>query len=444
MPFFTGVAYDGPLSTNNGAQGTIVEVTFRIDLGLVYEYGPPEALTGITFSGTGISVSNINLTYLSYGVYTVAASLIISPSAPLGVQGMILSCTTATNPPANNDFSGTGDFEVTAGAPPSAPTGLTAACVVPQRPQANFSASPVSGVAPLDVTFTDTSTGSPSSWLWEFGDGATSTSQNPTHTFAEGAWQVRLTAANSLGSTQIILTIVATSATVLPTSEPLASFTASPMLGSATLDVTFTDTSTGSPTSWAWDFGDGGTSTSQNPSHDFTSVGVYTVTLTATNSLGSTTAKLIIIVTSNTTPADNPPTAVISASQSSGIAPLTVNFSATCSTPPTSWAWDFGDGYTSALAVPSHIFTSPGNYLVQLTVTDTYGSTTSSIMIVVAGTFLVEGDNTVGYYVIDRANNIVDMFTMAGAFIGAFGGYGSGNGQFNKPTTLVVIRARIL
>jgi len=210
------------------------------------------------------------------------------------------------------------------------------------------------------------------------------------------------------------------------------------------LDVTFTDTSTGSPTSWAWDFGDGGTSTSQNPSHDFTSVGVYTVTLTATNSLGSTTAKLIIIVTSNTTPADNPPTAVISASQSSGIAPLTVNFSATCSTPPTSWAWDFGDGYTSALAVPSHIFTSPGNYLVQLTVTDTYGSTTSSIMIVVAGTFLVEGDNTVGYYVIDRANNIVDMFTMAGAFIGAFGGYGSGNGQFNKPTTLVVIRARIL
>ena len=68
---------------------------------------------------------------------------------------------------------------------------------------------------------------------------------------------------------------------------PTANFTASATSGVAPLNVQFTDTSTGSPTSWAWTFGDGGTSTARNPSHQFADAGTYTVTLTATNSLGS-------------------------------------------------------------------------------------------------------------------------------------------------------------
>jgi len=72
-------------------------------------------------------------------------------------------------------------------------------------------------------------------------------------------------------------------------SAPVAAFTGSPTSGVAPLTVIFTDSSTGSPTSWSWNFGDGGTSTSQNPSHTFTSAGTYTVSLTATNSAGSNT-----------------------------------------------------------------------------------------------------------------------------------------------------------
>jgi uncharacterized membrane protein len=70
---------------------------------------------------------------------------------------------------------------------------------------------------------------------------------------------------------------------------PTADFTGTPLSGLAPLSVAFTDTSTGIPTSWAWNFGDGATSTSQNPTHSYTSSGVYTVTLIATNASGSNT-----------------------------------------------------------------------------------------------------------------------------------------------------------
>jgi PKD repeat protein len=71
---------------------------------------------------------------------------------------------------------------------------------------------------------------------------------------------------------------------------PTASFTAAPTSGTAPLAVQFTDTSSGTPTGWAWDFGDGTTSPAQNPSHTYTAAATYTVTLTASNSAGSDTA----------------------------------------------------------------------------------------------------------------------------------------------------------
>ena len=71
--------------------------------------------------------------------------------------------------------------------------------------------------------------------------------------------------------------------------SPVAAFSGTPRTGNAPLTVTFTDSSTGSPTSWAWNFGDTETSTSQNPSHVYNSAGVYTVALIATNGAGSDT-----------------------------------------------------------------------------------------------------------------------------------------------------------
>ena len=86
---------------------------------------------------------------------------------------------------------------------------------------------------------------------------------------------------------------------------PTASFNATPTTGTAPLTVSFTDTSTGAPTSWLWDFGDGGTSTAQNPSNLYSAPGTFTVTLTAFNANGSSTASQPITVSA--TPPPPPP-----------------------------------------------------------------------------------------------------------------------------------------
>ncbi len=128
-------------------------------------------------------------------------------------------------------------------------------------------------------SFTDLSTNDPTSWLWDFGDGNTSTEQNPTHTYAEpGTYTVCLTVANDAGEDIFCQTLMV----VFP---PEAAF-------SFTIDmatVTFTDMSSNDPTSWMWDFGDGNTSTEQNPTHTYTASGDYEVCLTAANSAGEDT-----------------------------------------------------------------------------------------------------------------------------------------------------------
>ena len=103
---------------------------------------------------------------------------------------------------------------------------------------------------------------------------------------------------------------------------PAASFTASPTTGTAPVATTFIDRSTGVPTAWIWDFGDGSTSTVARPTHTYTTQGVYTVTLTVTNAQGtaSTTQTDLVNV------AQNPPllNAKFSGSPTSGGAPLPV------------------------------------------------------------------------------------------------------------------------
>jgi serine protease len=154
-------------------------------------------------------------------------------------------------------------------------------------PVAAFSGTPTSGTYPLTVTFTDASTNTPTSWAWTFGDGGTSTVKNPSHIYtAAGTYTVVLTATNAYGSDSETKTGYIT-VTAPPTNPPVAAFSGTPTSGTIPLTVTFTDASTNSPTSWAWTFGDGGTSTLQNPSHIYTTAGTYTVVLTATNAYGS-------------------------------------------------------------------------------------------------------------------------------------------------------------
>jgi PKD repeat protein len=151
-------------------------------------------------------------------------------------------------------------------------------------PVADFTETPTSGTASLQVQFTDHSPSKPTSWLWDFGDGTTSTAQDPLHSFTTaGTYSVTLQATNTFGSSPVSppqsITVAAPA--------PVASFTEDHTSGTAPLAVQFTDTSTSTPTSWLWTFGDGTTSTIQDPLHSFTTAGTYLVTLQATNGSGS-------------------------------------------------------------------------------------------------------------------------------------------------------------
>ena len=166
-----------------------------------------------------------------------------------------------------------------------------------EKPVAEFSASPTSGKAPLTVSFTDMSTGNPTSWKWNFGDGTYSTKQNPVYTYSkEGTYTVSLKVKNADGSDEeTISSYITVSAPLKP---PVAEFSASPTSGKAPLTVSFTDLSTGEPTSWRWRFGDGTYSTNQNPVHTYSKEGKYTISLKVKNDGGEDTetmSKYIIV-----------------------------------------------------------------------------------------------------------------------------------------------------
>lgn len=209
----------------------------------------------------------------------------------------------------------------------------------------------------LNVAFSDLSSNGPTTWLWDFGDGGTSTAQNPSHTYLTVAtFTVCLIVTNSCGQDTICFPINT------GCNSPAAGFTRIPN----NLTVAFTDVSTGSPTSWLWDFGDGNTSTQQNPTHTYAASGTYTVCLTATNSCGSNTSCTVITVSC---PA---PQAGFTFTNTG----LTLNLTSTSTGSPTTYAWDFGDGGTSAIQNPTHVYVQGGTYMVCLTVTSACGTNT--------------------------------------------------------------------
>lgn len=150
---------------------------------------------------------------------------------------------------------------------------------------AHFSADTSLGGVPLQVNFTDSSSGNPSGWLWDFGDGTTSAEQNPEHTYTTpGTYDVSL----------IIHTPLQRSGMRIPGyifagSPPVPDFTVDRHEGVVPLHVCFEDQSTGSPEAYFWDFGDGTTSTEKNPEHTYTLPGNYKVEFTSGNTYGNTT-----------------------------------------------------------------------------------------------------------------------------------------------------------
>ncbi|MDI6905608.1 MAG: PKD domain-containing protein [Candidatus Bathyarchaeia archaeon] len=156
-------------------------------------------------------------------------------------------------------------------------------------PTANFTATPTSGVEPLTVQFTDTSTNfkNITGWFWNFGDGTNSTERNPTHTYRQdGNYTVSLTVVGD--GENITLTETKPNYITVFDSKPNADFYGTPLFGAPPLTVQFYDLSTSYDgiISRLWNFGDNTTSTEKNPKHTYTNEGIYTVSLNVTEADG--------------------------------------------------------------------------------------------------------------------------------------------------------------
>jgi PKD repeat protein len=227
-------------------------------------------------------------------------------------------------------------------------------------PVAAFSFSPGSPTTGTSIQFTDASTLSPTTWSWFFGDGGTSSLQNPNHAYSSsGTYSVTLKATNQWGTN-----ILTKSVTVRTAGGALAATFSGVATGQS---WAFTDTSTGSPITWAWNFGDGQTSSIQNPIHTYDTAGTYTVSLTAFNKSGSSTTNLVITVKASA------PVAAFNATRATSA--KTISFIDASTGQPTSWAWNFGDGGTSSSQDVVHTYAAAGAYTVSLTARNAIGST---------------------------------------------------------------------
>jgi len=255
---------------------------------------------------------------------------------------------------------------VTLAAPDGEP--LSGFIVVTNPPVADFFTTTQFGTAPLLVSFSDRSQGFlPLNYFWEFGDGSTSAEQNPTHAYAgNGIYTVSLTVTNKYGTDKKTIPEFVSVGTI-----PAASFYATPVQGTIPLTVKFTDYSGAGITSWQWNFGDGTTSTAQNPSHTYKKDGIFTVSLDTMNRYGEGHSTRTSLINAGSIPHTE-----FFADISTGDSPLTVKFHDHSSGNPSVWLWVFGDGATSTEKDPTHTYTGIGYYNTTLTATNAFGSDT--------------------------------------------------------------------
>jgi PKD repeat protein len=358
-------------TAGNTATMTITGVVKRVSPQPDFTYTPtsPKAGESVTFVGTstGLPIS------WSWNFGDGGTSLLQNPSHTYTGAGTYTVTLTVTDAAG---LSGTVSKPITVTAPL----------------KADFTATQTTCTCSWKVKFTDTSTGTPTSWKWEYQKKGTTTwttfasgtgAQNPSFSFSTSTtYNIRLTVYRGTESNSVEKSIIP--------GKLAASFSASSTSGKTPLTVMFTDTSTGIPTSWKWEYQMKGTTTwttfasgtgAQNPSFSFTTSGKYSIKLTVTNGVcpSSTVTKTDYITVMG--PCD-PVVASFTGSPTSGNKPLTVQFTDKSTGPIVSWQWDFQNDnvYDSNLQNPSFIYTTKQKYSVKLTVTNACGTSKSTMV----------------------------------------------------------------
>jgi PKD repeat protein len=277
----------------------------------------------------------------------------------------------ATGQNPSHTFAGEGSYEVTLLVTDNDDaTGTVTQTVTVTLPPPNVApAAEFSQICDgFTCSFTDGSTdddGTVKGWSWDFGDGGSATTQNPSHTYAEGSYEVTLVATDNEEATGTVTqTVVVTPPP--PNTPPTAEFT----LSCAGLSCSFSDASSdedGTIRRWSWTFGDGGSASTSHPTHTYSAAGSYDVTLAATDD-DDATGSVTVTVTVAELP-NAPPSAVFTQNCDALSCQFTDGSTDDDGT-VNRWSWDFGDGGSATGQNPSHSYASQGSYQVTLVATD--------------------------------------------------------------------------
>lgn len=311
-----------------------------------FDYSEPQGCTPHTVQFSNTSTNNSDSFLWSFPGGTPSTSTETNPEVEYEVAGIYDVSLTATNEQGSETITETNIIDIVS------------------SPVASFTFTVDGGT----VTFTNTSDGG-DNFIWDFGDGNSSTDESPVHTYAsQGVYNVVLEASGActptIASQEVTISLL-----------PVAAFatTSGVTDGCAPFTVTFVNTSSNDPTSYMWTFEGGtpATSTAEDPTVTFESAGLYDVQLVAQNANGTDTELKEDYVQVQALP---------TAAPTSAVDELTVVFEANA-TASQSVSWDFGDGNTSSELNPTHTYTMEGDYEVTLTVSSECGDVTQTIAV---------------------------------------------------------------
>jgi PKD repeat protein len=244
---------------------------------------------------------------------------------------------------------------------------------------ANFGVSSAKAIVGEVLRFNDFSSGSPTSWTWDFGDGTGSTEPNLEKSWQdEGVYLVTLIVTNARGDQSIQSTEI----TIVPVTvliAPTADFTFDRNTIEEGESVSFESRTVGEADLLEWDFGDGETAVGPEVGHTYNTAGRYPVTLAASNPAGATSASTIITVLASV----EPPRAAIAPPPPKIVNGQFVTLRSASLNEPTRLTWDFGDGSLGSGTSVQHKWAAPGNYRVRLTVENSAGTDSTSVDVVV-------------------------------------------------------------